>query len=72
MEEYILFISCLYYLLAHCHSCCFYKQYHGGMRDYLHANIDILLYIMFYIINMMKKQTLLYHFRTYDTKKVPI
>ena len=35
-------------------------------RDCLHASIDILFYIMFYIINTMKKhQTLLYHVRTY-------
>ena len=31
-------------------------------RDYLHTSIDILFYIMFYIINTMKKHpTLLYH-----------
>ena len=40
--------------------------------DYLHASIDILFYIVFYIINMMKKHwTLLYCLHTYD-KKVPI
>ena len=40
--------------------------------DYLHASIDILFYIMFYIINTMKKyQVLLYHVRTQDTKMVP-
>ena len=42
-------------------------------RDYLHASIDILFYIMFFIINTMKKcWTLLYHVRICDTKKVPI
>ena len=41
-------------------------------RDYLHASIDILFYIMFYSINTMKKQTPLYHVCTNDTKKVPI
>ena len=42
-------------------------------RDYLHASIDIWFYIMFYIINTMKKyQTLLHHVRTCDTKKAPI
>ena len=30
-------------------------------RDWLHASIDILFYIMFYIINTMKKQILLYY-----------
>ena len=33
----------------------------GYKRDYLRTSIDILFYIMFYIINTMKKQTLLYH-----------
>ena len=37
-------------------------------RDYLYVSIDILFYVL-YIINMMKKQTLLYHIYTYDTKK---
>ena len=38
-------------------------------RDYLHSSIDI----TFYIINTMKKHnTLLYHVRTYNTKKVQI
>ena len=42
-------------------------------RDYLHASIDSLFYIMFYIINTTKKhETLLYHVRTSDTKKFPI
>ena len=41
-------------------------------RDYLYASIDILFYIMFYIINAMKNhQTLLCHVCTYDTKKSP-
>ena len=40
-------------------------------RDYLHASI--LFYIMFYVINTMKKHpTLLYHVRTYNTERVPI
>ena len=30
-------------------------QYYGETRDYLHTSIDILFYIMFYIINKMKK-----------------
>ena len=34
--------------------------------------MDILFYNMFYIIKTMKKQTLLYHVRTYDIKKVQI
>ena len=42
------------------------------MRDYLHANVNILFYIMFCIINTMKKQTILCHFPSSDTKKVPI
>ena len=41
--------------------------------DYLNMSIDILFYIMFYIITMMKKHyTLLYCLRTYDPRKVPI
>ena len=42
-ELLILFVSTLSFLLF------LYK------RDYLHTSIDILLYIMFYIINTMKK-----------------
>ena len=45
------------------------ERYKG---DYLHASLDILFNIIFYIINTMKKQTLLYHVRAYDTKKVLI
>ena len=42
-------------------------------RDYLNMSIDILFYIMFYIITMIKKHyTLLYCLRTYDPRKVPI
>ena len=43
-------------------------------RDYLHARIDILLCIILYIINTMKKHYKLFLclVRTYDTKKVPI
>ena len=26
------FICCLYYLSVHCHSCCFYIQYHRGIE----------------------------------------
>ena len=49
-----------------------YKVSRRYKRDYLHGTIDTLLYIMFCIINTMKKQTLLYYVCTYDTKKVPI
>ena len=28
-----LFKGCLYYLSVHFHSCCFYIQYHGGIRE---------------------------------------
>ena len=43
-------------------------------KDYLHARIDILLCIILYIINTMKKHYKLFLclVRTYDTKKVPI
>ena len=34
--------------------------------------MDILFYNMFYVIKTMKKQTLLYHVRTSDIKKVLI
>ena len=63
---FILFISSLPFLLF------LYTVLWRYKRDCVHASIDILFYIMFYIINAMKKQTLLYHFRTQDTKKVPI
>ena len=38
-------------LSVHFDSSCFYIQYHGGIREV----IDSLLYIMFSIINTMKK-----------------
>ena len=42
-------------------------------RNYLYASIDILFYIMFYIIDTMKKhETLSYHVCNYDKKKVHI
>ena len=73
-KEYILFIDCLYYLSVHCYSCCFlYTVSWRYMKDYFHVSINILFYIMFYIINTMKKHwTLLCQIRTFDTKKVPI
>ena len=52
---YFLFIGCLYFLSVHSHSCCFYIVSWRYERDYLHATIDILFYIMFYTINTMKK-----------------
>ena len=33
LKECILFIGCLHYLPVHFHSCCFYIQYHGGVRE---------------------------------------
>ena len=33
LKKYILFIVCLYCLSVHFHSCCFYIQYHGGIRE---------------------------------------
>ena len=63
---FILFISALSFLLFLYIASWRYK------RDYLHASIDILFYIMVYTINTIKKQTLLYYFLTYDTKKVTI
>ena len=45
----ILFISTFSFLLL------LYTVSWKYKRDYLHASIDILIYIMFYIINMMKK-----------------
>ena len=38
-------LNCLYYLLAHFHSCCFYIQYHGGMRE-----INPMPVLIFYFI----------------------
>ena len=69
----IFYLQVAYIILSvHCHSCCLYKQYHRGVRGFLHVIIDILFYIVFYITNTMTKQTFLYHVRTYDVKKVPI
>ena len=33
LKEHILFTGCLYYLSVHCHSLCFYIQYHGGVTE---------------------------------------
>ena len=56
IERVYFIIGCLYYLSVHCHSSWFFytvlKRY---KRDYLHASIDILFYIMFYVVNTMKK-----------------
>ena len=48
------------HLSVHFHLCCFYMQYHRGIREItsIHASIDILFYMMSYIINMMKIETL--------------
>ena len=46
---FILFISTFSFLLF------LYTVSWRYKRDYLHASIDILFYIMFYIINTMKK-----------------
>ena len=64
---FILFISTFSFLLF------LYTVSWRYKRDYLHASIDILFYIMFFIINTKKKcWTLLYHVHICDTKKVPI
>ena len=64
---FVLFIRTLSFLLL------LYAASWRYKRDYLHASIDILFYIMFYIINTMKKhKTLLYHVRSYNTKEVLI
>ena len=62
---FILFISTLSFLLFLYIASWRYK------RNYFHASIDTLLYIMFYIISTMKKQTL-FHVCTYDIREVPI
>ena len=59
---FVLFISTLPFLLLLHAALWRYK------RDYLHASINIL----YYVISTMKKQTLLYHVLSYNTKKVPI
>ena len=63
---FVLFISTWSSLLL------LYKASWRYNRDYLHVSTDILLHSMFYIINIMEKQTLLYHVRSYVTKTVPI
>ena len=55
LKEYVLFIGCLYYLSVHCHSCCLYIQHHGGIREITSTPVQIFCFIMFYIINTMKK-----------------
>ena len=49
---FVLFISTLSSLLL------LYKASWRYIREYLHVSTDILFYSMFYIINMMEKQTL--------------
>ena len=39
----ILFTVCLYYSSVHCHSCCFYIQYYGGIRDIISMPVCFIL-----------------------------
>ena len=45
MEECILFVGCLYYLSLHCHSCCFYTKYHGGIREITSMPVYIYIHV---------------------------
>ena len=64
---FLLFISILSFLLF------LYTASWSYNRNYFHASIYILFYIMFCIINTMKKHYfLLYHVGTFDTEKVLI
>ena len=68
LKEYILFISCFHFYQYIFILAVFNTVSRRYKKDNLHASIDILFHIMFYIINPMKK-TLLYHVRTYNTKR---
>ena len=51
MKEYTLFIGCLYYLPVHCHSCCFYIQNHGDIREMTSMPVYkyfVLYYVLYY------------------------
>ena len=63
---FILFICILSFLMF------LYTVLWRYKRDYLHTGIEFLFYIMLYVISTMKKQTLLYHVRNCDIKKVSI
>ena len=72
LKEYILIVGCILFISTFSFLLFLYRVSWKYKQDYLHASIDILFYIMFYIINMMKKHwTLLYCLHTYD-KKVPV
>ena len=46
----VIFIGCLYYLLVHFQTCCFYIQYHRGTRE-INAMPDryfALCYVLYY------------------------
>ena len=47
---YILFTDCLYYLPVHCHSCCFYIQLHGGIREITSMPVYIFCFILCFIL----------------------
>ena len=61
---FLLLISTLSFLLF------LYAVSWNYKRDYLHANIDILFYIIFYIINTMEKHyTLFHHVHIHNAKR---
>ena len=69
LKGYILFIGCLYYLSVHFHSCCFYTQYHGGIREIallrknlLCKNCRTLQYLTHFIITFCHTLLCLTHF----------
>ena len=47
---HILFTDCLYYLPVHCHSCCFYIQLHGGIREITSMPVYIFCFILCFIL----------------------
>ena len=77
IHTYNIYIHIYIYIYIHLHTLyihiLLYTVSWRYKRDYLQASIYILFYTMLYFIYTMKKhKTLLYHVRSYNTKKVPI
>ena len=74
MNEYILFICCLYYLSVHFHSYSFYIQYRGGIREITSLPPCQYKYCALCSILLTRWRSIrfFYHVRAYETKKDPI
>ena len=68
---YILFIDCLYYLSVHFHSCCFYNQYHGCIREITSMPVSIFCFTLCSILLTWWRNIRLFYTSYLRYKKVP-